>query len=195
MVYDISIWERVGSSVKWKTASFEQTIKADISRDRSLREFYGIYPVPWQLTEVLAQRADDWIDRLYRVCCDANGKETTPEFDRAVWAYFIEPFFMQEVQTTEEGYRASRLLELLLCAVGSLPENRRQLKVGQKERCIQVRSRLHDKWYAKLHHVPSKMDKAVAAPPQSSLPPERRSHNTPCVCDRPTIAGGSCFLC
>jgi hypothetical protein len=55
------------------------------------------------------------------------------------------------------------LLELLLCAVGSPPERRNQLKVGLKQCCLRVRTTVHDTWYAKLHHVPSKMEQAVAA--------------------------------
>jgi len=163
MSYDITIWEQIRTLTERKTYDLEQTIKSEISRDRSLQEFHGMYPVSWQLTEILAQRADGWIQRLYQVCCNAHGQEASLEFDRAIWAYFMHPFIMQEVQVTEEGYRASRLLELLLCAVGSLPENRRQLKVGQKDCCVQVKTRLYDKWYAKLHHVPSKMDEAAAA--------------------------------
>jgi hypothetical protein len=83
------------------------------------------------------------------------------EFDRAVWAYYLEPLIMREVQTTALGYRASMLLELLLCAVGSPPENRNQLKVGQKQCCIAVRARIYDAWYAKLQNVPSKIEQAA----------------------------------
>ena len=73
------------------------------------------------------------------------------EFDRAVWAYWIEPFIRQEVQTTADGYRTSRLMELLLCAVGSTAENRRSLKVGQKDCCVAVRNEVQESWYDKLH--------------------------------------------
>ena len=162
MMYDISVWEGIRARVEREISGFEKSIKSEISRDRSLQEHYGIYPVPWQLGEVLWQRANGWIQRLYRECCNVYGKETSLEFDQAVWAYLIEPLIMREVQVNEHGYRASRLFELLLCAVGSPPENRRQLRVDQKSCCLQVRTRIYDAWYAKLNHVPSKMDEAAA---------------------------------
>jgi hypothetical protein len=161
MMYDISVWEGIRARVEREISGFDRTVKGEISRDRSLQEHYGIYPVPWQLGQVLWQRADAWIQRLYKECCNVYGKETSLEFDQAVWAYFIEPLIMREVQVNEQGYRASRLLELLLCAVGSLPENRRQLRVDQKSCCLQVRTRIYDAWYAKLNHVTSKVDEAA----------------------------------
>ena len=91
MMYDISVWEGIRARVEWEISGFEKSIKSEISRDRSLQEHYGIYPVPWQLGEVLWQRANGWIQRLYRECCNVYGKETSLEFDQAVWAYLIEP--------------------------------------------------------------------------------------------------------
>ena len=49
-------------------------------------------PIPWQLPQVMQQRAESWIQRLYGSCCDvyrAHGKEPSPEFDSAVWAFHI----------------------------------------------------------------------------------------------------------
>jgi hypothetical protein len=166
MTYDIRIWEQIGSTVEWKTRKLEQDIQGEIAKDRSLRGFHGVYPVPWQLREVLKQRAESWIQRLYDPCCEArkaSGGELSPEFDRAVWAYWIEPFIKQEVQTTADGYRASRLMELLLCAVGSTAENRRFLKVGQKDCCVAVRNEVQESWYDKLHHLPSRTEEAIRA--------------------------------
>src|ERR1700736_1163832 len=125
--YDIMIWEQIRYPVEWTTRRLVQDINAEISSDRSLSELQGQYPVPWQLREVMQQRADSWVQRLYDPCCDVykrSGKELSAEFDRAVWAYCIEPFIMRETQTNEYGYRASILLELLLCAVGSPSGNR-----------------------------------------------------------------------
>jgi hypothetical protein len=125
-----------------------------------------MYPVPWQLREVLKQRAESWIQRLYEPCCEvykASGGELSLEFDIAVWAYWIEPFIMREVQTTADGYRASKLMELSLCAVGSTPENRRSLKTGHKDCCLAVRNEIYDTWHSKLHHLPSQRDEAIRA--------------------------------
>ena len=166
MTYDIRIWEQIGTTVEWKTRALEQEIQAEIGKDRSLRGFHGTYPVPWQLREVLKQRAESWIQRLYDPCCEARkarGEGLSLEFDRAVWAYWIEPFIKREVQTTADGYRASRLMELLLCAVGSTPENRRSLKVGQKDCCVAVRNEVQESWYYKLHHLPSRTEEAIRA--------------------------------
>lgn len=164
MTYDIRIWEQIGSTVEWKTAKLEQDIQGEIAKDRSLRGFHGFYPVPWQLQEVLKQRAESWIQRLYDPCCEArkaSGGELSLEFDLAVWAYWIEPFIMREVQTTADGYRASKLMELLLCAVESTPENRRSLKVGQKDCCAAVRNKIQETWNDKLHHRPSRIEEAA----------------------------------
>jgi hypothetical protein len=70
---------------------------------------------------------------------------------------------MKEVQTNSYGYRASKLLELLLCAVGSPPEKRNLLKVGQKDCCLTVRRHIYEKWYDKLHHLPPRINAVVAA--------------------------------
>ena len=115
---------------------------------------------------MLKQRAESWIQRLYDPCCEArkaSGGELSLEFDTAVWAYWIEPFIKREVQTTADGYRASRLMELLLCAVGSTAENRRSLKVGQKDCCVAVRNEVQETWYYKLHHLPSRTEEGIRA--------------------------------
>ena len=164
--YDIVIWERIKNSVEWRTASLVEDIHKEISKDHSLLELQGMYPVPWQLREVIQQRAESWVQRLYDACCDVykrSGNQLSVEFDRAVWAYCVEPFIMREMQTNAFGYRASKLLELLLCAVGSPPENRRFLKVGQKDCCLAVRNMIWQRWHDKLHHLPSTIDEAAAA--------------------------------
>lgn len=166
MSYDIGIWEQIRSTVQWKTCSLERDISKEISTDKSLCDFHSLYPVPWQLKEVLKQRGNNWIQRLYGPCCDVyrnGGKEISLEFDLAVWAFWIEPFITREVQTTEDGYRASRLMELLLCAIGATPEKRRSLKVGQKDCCVAVRNELCQTWFDKLHHRPSRIEEAARA--------------------------------
>lgn len=166
MSYDIGIWEQIRSTVQWKTCSLESDISREISTDRSLRDFDGLYPVPWQLREVLKQRGNNWIHRLYSPCCDIyrnSGKEISLEFDLAIWAFWIEPFITREVQTTEDGYRASKLMELLLCAIGSTPEKRRSLRVGHKDCCVAVRNELCQTWHDKLHHRPSRIEEAARA--------------------------------
>jgi hypothetical protein len=114
----------------------------------------------------MQQRAQSWVQRLYDLCCDAYermGKELSVEFDKAVWAFCLEPFVMKEVETNSYGYRASTLLELLLCAVGSPPEKRNLLKVGQKDCCRSVRLHIYETWYDKLHHLPPRIDAVIAA--------------------------------
>jgi hypothetical protein len=56
MSYDIGVWEQIRSMVQWKTRSLETDISKEISTDNSLRDFHALYPVPWQLKEVLKQR-------------------------------------------------------------------------------------------------------------------------------------------
>ena len=163
-MYDIRIWEEIRDRVEWKESQLSETIKKEIAFDRSLQEFKGSDPVPWQLRQIMQQRAESWIQRLYHFCCDAYkgvGKETSLEFDMAVWAYCIDPFIMREAKNL--GYRASELLELLLCAVGSWPEIRSLLRVSQKDCCIAVRSQVWEVWHERLLHIPSKWHEAARA--------------------------------
>jgi len=165
MSYDITIWEQIRDRVELRTRTFVQDIGLQIANDRSLIEYHGSYPVPWQLREIMQQRAQFWVQRFYDPCCEAykrTGKELSVEFDAAVWAFWIEPFAMKEVQTNHYGYRASMLLELLLCAVGSPPERRNLLKVGEKDCCFAVRLHIYETWYDKLHHLPPRINEALA---------------------------------
>jgi hypothetical protein len=166
MSYDITIWEQIRTRVERCTRTLVEDIGSQIARDLSLLEHHGSYPVPWQLGEIMQQRAQSWIQRLYDLCCDAYermGKELSVEFDKAVWAFCLEPFVMKEVETNSYGYKASTLLELLLCAVGSPPEKRNLLKVGQKDCCLTVRLHIFETWYDKLHHLPPRINAVVAA--------------------------------
>jgi hypothetical protein len=61
------------------------------------------------------------------------------------------------------GYRASKAVELLLCAVGSPPESRDLLKVGQKDCCLTVRRHIYEAWYDKLNHLPPRINEVIAA--------------------------------
>jgi hypothetical protein len=165
MSYDITIWEQIQVRIGLATGSLIREFESEIAKDRFLIEYQGRYPVPWQLREIVQQRAQSWVHRLYDRCCDvhkSNGKELTIDFDQAVWAFCIEPFLMREEQN-RLGYKSSRGLELLLCAVGSPPEQRNLLKVGQKDCCLAVRTHIYEIWYDRLHHLPSRINKAIAA--------------------------------
>ena len=164
-MYDIRIWEEIRHRVAQQKINFTEAIKREIARDLSLHEFQGADKVAWQLRQVVEQRSQSWIQRLYNFCCNAYrslGKEPSIEFDMAVWAYCIEPFIMKE-EINENDYRASPLLELLLCAVGSPSQERRSLRVSQKDCCLAVRSQVWETWRDKLLHLPSKWDQAAAA--------------------------------
>ena len=77
MTYDIRIWEQIGSTVEWKTRKLEQDIQGEIAKDPSLRGFHGVYPVPWQLREVLKQRAESWIHCLHGPNCSKKRAQNT----------------------------------------------------------------------------------------------------------------------
>jgi hypothetical protein len=161
MIYGVEVWEQIRSVAERKTQAVERDIRAEIAGDLSLRQLHDITPIPWQLREVLKQRAESWIQRLYDTCCEVQksiGGELSIEFDRALWAYLIEPFILREVQTSPDGYKASKLMEFLLCAVGSTPEKRRSLRVEQKNCCVVVRNEVCNTWRAKLHRIPSEID-------------------------------------
>jgi len=57
------------------------------------------------------------------------------------------------------------LLELLLCAVGYPPENRRMLKVFDKDTCLRTRFHLWEDWKKKLLHLTgfTQMEQAASA--------------------------------
>lgn len=185
--YDIAIWESIRFRVQQMTFTLVKEINKEISTDLSLRDYWEEYPVPWQLKEIIQQRAESWLERVFAVGRDAyvsKGKETSSEFDRAIWAYHIEPFIMREVTVNEFGYKTSVLSELLLCAVGSAPEKRNRLKVGQKDCCLTIRNKILETWYDRLHHLPPRINQAIAAmagyqadklratPIVATLPPE-----------------------
>jgi hypothetical protein len=113
-----------------------ETIREEISGDILLAEFQSKQPIPWQLKEIMEQRANAWVQSVYDLCCDARkdcGKGASADFDRAVWAYWIEPFIMGEKEADIYDPTMSGFLNLLLCAVGSPPEKRPSLKVSQKQ--------------------------------------------------------------
>ena len=112
----------------------------------------------------MAQRAEAWVQRLYEACCDAykgGDKAPSADFDRAVWAYCIEPFILGEKPLRSDDYTVSPVLELLFCAVGSPPEMRRLLRVSQKECCLAVRRQVYETWYDKLHHLTPRINEAI----------------------------------
>ena len=52
-MYDIRIWEEIRDRVEWKESQLSETIKKEIAFDRSLQEFKGSDPVPWQLRQIM----------------------------------------------------------------------------------------------------------------------------------------------
>jgi hypothetical protein len=164
--YDVSIWEEIRFKVQRKIGPLLRKIHEEIPRDLSLSQFRNKQPIPWQLRELMEQRATSWVQSMYDLCCDAykdRGKSVSADFDRAVWAYDVEPFVMGEQQRAElHDPEMSTLLDLLLCSVGSTPEKRGALNVSQKDYCLAVRMNVYDAWYAKLHHQLSKFEEAAA---------------------------------
>jgi hypothetical protein len=164
-LYDISIWEEVRSIVSWKTDQLVESINKEISEDRSLAEFQGKHPVPFQLRQIMEQRANAWIQRLYDLCGDAyksRGKKLLANFDRAVWFYCVQPFIMGETDSQIHTQTMGGFLNLLLCAVGSPPERRSSLTVNQKECCFDVRMKVYETWHDKLHNLPPRINEAAA---------------------------------
>ena len=162
--YDVSIWEEIRSIVSWKTARLVENINTEISKDSLLAEFQGKHPVPFQLREIMEQRANAWVQRLYDACCDAyksGGKPLSAEFDRAVWFYRLEPFIMGETDSQIHSGTMGGFLNLLLCAVGSTPEKRPSLTVSQKQCCFDVRMKIYETWYDKLHHLTPSIKEAI----------------------------------
>src|SRR5438270_2494023 len=164
VAYDITIWEEIRSAVRGKRDGLLETINTEITKDLSLAEFQGKQPVSWQLRQIMEQRANSWVQKLYEFCCEVRkgtGKEVSADFDRAIWAYCIEPFIVGE-QRIGFDYKMS-LLDLLFCAVGSPPDKRESRKVSQVECCLDVRWEVSEKWYYQLHHLPSRMEESAAA--------------------------------
>jgi hypothetical protein len=164
--YDISIWEEIRSIVSWKTDRLVESINQEIPKDASLAEFQGKHPVPFQLREIMEQRANSWVQRLYDICCDAyksRGKALSADFDRAAWFYRVQPFIMGENDSQIHSGTMGGFLNLLLCAVGSPPERRRFLTVDQKVCCFDVRLKVYEAWHDKLHHLPPRINEAIEA--------------------------------
>ncbi len=165
-VYDISIWEEIRTIVRPHLDVLVLVVKTEISKDRSLAEFQTAEPVPWQLAQIIEQRGEAWLQRLYEICRNAyqsKGKMPSEDFNRAVWAFCIEPFVMDGDPERILSYESSGLLQLLLCAVGSPPERRKLLKVSQKNCCLSIRAKLWEKWRDRLHSVLPKTNKPGTA--------------------------------
>jgi hypothetical protein len=131
---------------------------------------------------------------VYVLCRDAyKGRASLSDFDRAIWMYSVEPFIMGQKEAEIHSQTMSGFLELLLCAVGSPPVNRRFLTVSQKDCCLGIRRQVWETWYDKLHHLPPRIDEAVAAMARyklmevraaraaAGLPPDPPSPPTPLV--------------
>lgn len=164
--YDIGVWEEIRSRVSRKTDLLVEDINKEIQKDRSLAEFQTQQPVPWQLREIMVQRANAWVQRAYDLCCEDyknSGKALSADFERAVWAYCIEPFISGEKEDDIHCQTMSGFLELLLCAVGSPREKRHLLRVGQKKCCLDVRGKISETWYQKLHQLPSRIGEVPEA--------------------------------
>ena len=162
--YDISIWEEIRSILSWRAALLVESINQEIPKDTSLAEFQGKHPVPFQLREIMEQRANAWVQRLYDACCDAyksRGKTPSADFDRAIWFYRVEPFIMGETDSQIHSGTMGGFLNLLLCAVGSTPERRPSLTVSQKQCCFDVRTKVYETWYDKLHHLTPSIKEAI----------------------------------
>ncbi len=169
--YDVSIWEEIRSIVSWKTDRLVEDVNKEISKDPSLAEFQGKRPVPFQLCEIMKQRANAWVQRLYQICCDAHksrGKTPSADFDRAIWFYRVQPFIMGETDSQIHNQTMGGFLNLLLCAVGSPPERRSLLTVNQKECCFDVRMKVYETWHDKLHHLPPRINQVVAVLEQAA---------------------------
>jgi hypothetical protein len=169
--YDVSIWKEIRSIVSWKADRLVESINQEISKDTSLAEFQGKHPVPLQLQQIMEQRANTWVQRLYDPCCDAyksRGKTLSANFDRAVWFYRVEPFIMGEKDSQIHNKTLGGFLNLLLCAVGSPPEKRPSLTVSQKQCCLDIRTKVYEVWHDKLHHLPPRIKGAAAAMAQAS---------------------------
>ena len=166
VVYDIRFWEEIRSVAKYKLDELVRDVRAEIARDLSLAEFRGKQAIPWQLREVMKQRADSWVARVYEICCEARKEKTKApslDFDRAVWAYCIQPFIVGEKHELSERYSMSPLLDLLFMAVGVPYDKRDSLTASHKDTCLSVRGSICDFWYSRLNHTPSRLDEAVAA--------------------------------
>jgi len=71
MPYDITIWEAIRAAMRQQTEAFRCRIERAILNDVALSEFRSD-PVPWQIVEILRQRADSWVTELYKICCDVQ---------------------------------------------------------------------------------------------------------------------------
>lgn len=155
-----------------------ESVDQEVPKDPSFSEFQGKHPIPFQLRQIMEQRANVWVQRLYDICCDAyksRGKTLSLDFDRAVWFYRVEPFIMGETDSQIHSGTMGGFLNLLLCAVGSTPEKRPSLTVSQKQCCFDVRMKVYETWHDKLHHLPPRINEAIEALAQANARERRAS--------------------
>jgi len=141
---DIMLWENVRDNVKLATSRLVANIQKEIVADTSLREFFD----KPQLNGVMFQRAQVWMNRVYWICCSvqiAGGGDVTPEFNLAMWEYWLYPFmFDNEGASTADRRKTSQLLALLFEASGFLRDRENGGgRVSQKDACMSVRAKLY----------------------------------------------------
>jgi len=138
---DVAIWEPIASQVARSIEKLWDAIAEEISKDTALRKFQNSQKDIPRLQLLMIDRADKWIQAVYDVCAkelEKTGKPMPTNFDRAIWTFEVAPFIDQ------------CLLELLLRAVGSPPNQRTQLRTWQRQCCVTVKGQISERWWKKL---------------------------------------------
>jgi hypothetical protein len=160
LLYDEGIWKEIGALVEFRTSRLLKVIQEEITGDRSLDGLPS-------KQAIVRQRADAWVQRVYDSCCDVYvqlGKTISPDFDRVVWAYCIEPFILKDVESADSA-GSQGLLELLRYATACPREDWCSPRVGNKGWCYGVRFDLFEAWQKKLLHLTTltRVEAAAAA--------------------------------
>ena len=89
---DVVLWESIRYRVELDTASLVDALEEEIPNDGLLRRYQKERPIPYQLRRIMEQRADGWIQRVYGICCDAWGRPISPELNRMIGTFAVQPF-------------------------------------------------------------------------------------------------------
>src|SRR5439155_7296392 len=121
---DVAVWESIRHKVERETAALVDALEEEIPNDDLLRRYQREKPIPYQLSRIMEQRSDAWIQRVYGICCDAWGRPISPGLNRMIWTFAVQPFIdkhLYDLLLRAAGIRFPPSRDRLSKLLGSLP--------------------------------------------------------------------------
>ena len=122
----------------------------------------------------MEQRADGWVQRVYGICCEAWARPVSPEFNRAISTFAVEPFInkhLYDLLLRAVGIRLPPSRDRLSKLLGSLPrlgapqvtewvsipssegpevDERNLVTADQRMCCVEIKGKISELWPKRL---------------------------------------------